>query len=232
MTPELPPASVGPSVYPLPERRPARGGAVALLAGVLALGVVALLPRITRAEEPALAQVGLTEVPEVDVARFPLGDAIPVPIPELPQGRLRIESLAGELVLDVVPFDSQGAPIAEAFEAINHAFRARNDDQVSIHPRLVELLITLSNAFEERPITLVSAHRTPGAGTRKTSYHVRGMAADILIRGVKIRDLRQAAVRLGALGIGVYPSFLHVDVRDARPPYRWSGSSYRPWRRR
>src|SRR5690606_14590498 len=116
--------------------------------------------------------------------------------------------------------------------AINHAFRARNDDQVSIHPRLVELLITLSNAFEERPITLVSAHRTPGAGTRKTSYHVRGMAADILIRGVKIRDLRQAAVRLGALGTGVYPSFLRADVRDDRPHYRWWGSSYRPWRRR
>jgi hypothetical protein len=231
MTVDSPPSSVGPSVAPVPERRPPRGGAVALL-GALVLGAIAFLPRITRAEELVTAQVGLTEVPEVDVARFPLGDAIPVPMPELPQGRLRIESLSGELVLDVVPFDKHGEPIGEAFEAINHAFRARNDDEVRIHPRLVELLITLSNAFDERPITLVSAHRSPGAGTSKTSYHVRGMAADILIRGVKVQELRKAAVRLGALGIGVYPSFLHVDVRDDRPPYRWAGGSWRPWRRR
>lgn len=226
------PPSVGPSVAPIAPPPPARrGGAVVLLAA-LALGALASLPRITRAQEPATAQVGLTEVPEVDVSRFPLGDRMPVPMPELPQGRLRIESLDGELVLDVVPFDPHGSPIPEAFEAIRHTFRARNGDEVEIHPRLVELLITLSNAFDEQPITLVSAHRSPGAGTRKTSYHVRGMAADILIRGVKIQELRKAAVRLGALGIGVYPSFLHVDVRDDRPPYRWSAGGRRLWRRR
>lgn len=217
---------------PTSELPPRRRGDLVVLFAVAVLVTIGLLPRITRAEEAEMAVVGLSEVPEIDVALYPLGHPLPIPVPELPQGRLQIESLGGELVLDVVPFDTQGAPIESVFDEIDRVFSARDGSQTNIHPRLVELLITLSNAFEGRPITLVSAHRKPGRGTSKTSYHVRGMAADVIIRGVKVRDVRKAALRLGAKGVGLYPSFLHVDVRDDRPAYQWSGGGWRRWRRR
>ncbi|MEM9693268.1 MAG: DUF882 domain-containing protein [Myxococcota bacterium] len=144
---------------------------------------------------------------------------------------LRLETLGGEPLLEVVAFEDDGTPIDAAFRRIRRALRARSGHEVDIHPRLVELLITLSLAFDGRPLALVSGHREPGRGTKKTSYHVRGMAADVTIRGVNVHDLREAAVRLGARGVGVYPTFVHVDVRPDRPPYRWVGGARIAWAR-
>jgi len=169
-------------------------------------------------------------LPVVDVTRFPVSGPQPVPMPRLPAPRLRIERLDGTLLVDVQPFDEHGQARGEAFAAIAKAFRARSGDEKPIDPRLVEVLMTLSRAFDDRPIALVSGHRVPGRGTSKTSYHTRGMAADIAIRGVKVHRLRKAAIRLGAWGVGVYPSFVHVDVRKDRP-FRWVGGTYGGWRR-
>ncbi|MEZ4438110.1 MAG: DUF882 domain-containing protein [Polyangiaceae bacterium] len=177
------------------------------------------------------ARMGLSAVPEVHPERFPRSGARPVPMPELPTPRLVVQGLDGRPILDVMPFDAHGQPRAEAFDAISEAFRARSGEETPIDPRLVEVLLTLSQRFE-RPIALVSAHRIPGRGTKKTSYHTKGMAADIAIRGVKVHDLREAAVEAGATGVGVYPSFVHIDVRRDRPSYRWVGGSYGGWRGR
>ena len=181
--------------------------------------------------EALAAQCVVDQLPVVNVAAFPTLGPAPVPMPEHPMPRLKVTGLAGKVLVDVVPFDAHGEPIAEAFDEIATAFRARSGDTAPIDPRLVEVLMMLSKAFDDKPIALVSAHRIAGRGTRKTSYHTKGMAADIAIRGVKVHALRKAAARLGAAGVGVYPSFIHVDVRkDA--PYRWVGGSHRRWRRR
>lgn len=176
------------------------------------------------------ARVGLTtSLPEVEVERFPLGEPFPVPQPTFPAARLRMVRLDNSPLCDVQPFDEHGDPIPEAFEAIEKAFAARSGATAPVHPRLVEILMTLSAAFDDKPLKLVSAHREPGAGTKKTSYHVQGMAADVTIQGESVHDLRDAAVRLGAWGVGVYPSFVHVDARTDRP-YTWVGSTYARWR--
>jgi uncharacterized protein YcbK (DUF882 family) len=139
---------------------------------------------------------------------------------------LVLESPAGRR-LAVRPFDARGNADPEAFAALSDAFRATGGERAPVDPSLAALLLSLSLAFEGRPIVLLSGHRAPGRGTRRTSYHVRGMAADIAIRGVSTRELRAAAIRLGAPGVGIYPSFVHVDVRrDA--PYRWAGAGPRP----
>lgn len=211
--------------------RPARAliaAALLVLAGVSALSVQA--DAGGERAEVARARVGLAPAP-IDLDRFPRPGPAPVPVPTLPQGRLVVERLDGTPMIDVVPFDAQGEPIASAFEAISDAFQSRGGHQVDIDPRLVELLMMLSRAFDERPIALVSAHRQPGRGTRKTSYHVKGMAADVAIRGVRVLDLQKAAVRLGAGGVGYYPTFVHVDARKD-DPYRWSGYSWLRYRRR
>jgi uncharacterized protein YcbK (DUF882 family) len=144
----------------------------------------------------------------------------PTVIPEPPT--LRIERVDGTPLVEAKPFDEHGQVNDEALEDIAHAFRASSGHQVDISPRLVEILLTLSRAFDDAPIVLISGHREPGRGTRKTSPHVHGRAADIVIRGVKVRELRQAAIRLGAGGVGLYPHFVHVDARSDAP-YRWYG---------
>ena len=204
------------------------GASLLALAAVSALSVQAA----AGGEEAtaAVAKVGLAP-PPVDLERFPRPGPAPLPMPRLPQPHLVVEKLDGSPLLDVVPFDEHGEPVAAAFEQIAAAFQSRGGHRVDIDPRLVELLIMLSRAFDDRPIALVSAHREAGRGTRKTSYHVKGMAADVAIRGVKILDLQKAAVRLGAAGVGYYPTFVHVDARKD-VPYRWSGYSWRRWRGR
>jgi hypothetical protein len=206
-------------------------GAVAAVVSVLLGGTsFALEWNDALAGDAARAEVGLAAaMPRVEVERFPLGEAIPMPRPVIAPARLRVEGLDRSLLCDVQPFDDNGAPIPAAFETIGRAFSARSGHTVAIDPRLVEILLTLSLAFDGRPLTLVSGHREAGYGTRKSSHHTRGLAADVLIRGVKVRELRDAAIRLGAGGVGLYPSFVHVDARDDEP-YYWSGHGRRRYR--
>lgn len=168
------------------------------------------------------------EIPDLLLSAPPTADPLgsprwhsPAPQPAVvPPPHLRIAALGGGPVLDVVPFDVYGYMRGHDFAAIDYAFRAHNGCVVAIHPHLVEVLMELSNAFDDRPIVLVSGHREPGHGTRTTSYHVAGMAADVAIQGVRSYDVYQAAVRLGVPGVGRYGPYVHLDVRDDEP-YRW-----------
>ncbi|MBW2529288.1 MAG: DUF882 domain-containing protein [Deltaproteobacteria bacterium] len=153
----------------------------------------------------------------------------PLPV-VLPARHLRIAAIGGLSVLDVVPFDEHGYMRPHDFAAIDHAFRApTNDCTIPIHPHLIEVLMQLSAAFEDQPLVLVSGHREPTHGTRTTSYHVSGRAADVAIQGVRSLDLYRAALRLDVPGVGYYGTFVHVDVRDDEPPYHWSRGHR--WRR-
>jgi uncharacterized protein YcbK (DUF882 family) len=51
--------------------------------------------------------------------------------------------------------------------------------------------------------------------------HIKGIAADCSVNGISIEDLRKVAEDVIFGGIGVYPTFLHVDVRQGRS--RWNG---------
>jgi uncharacterized protein YcbK (DUF882 family) len=176
-------------------------------------------PRAAHAEPSVAPAVAAIERDFTPTQRVEHADPVATMIP-LP--RLVVERLDGTALFDVAPFDAQGEPREEAFAEISFAFRARNGHQVDIDPKLIETLMMLSRAFDGRPLALVSAHRVPGRGTNKTSYHVRGMATDIVIRGVSVSDLRAAAVRLKIGGVGRYPTFVHIDVRRDYP-YRWYG---------
>jgi hypothetical protein len=177
---------------------------------------------VAQADEGLRVKTTLSELPRERVAE-PMAGRLSVPEPAIDEvPRLVVTRFDGSVIVDVAPFDRHGYPDQQAFAEIERAFAARSGKTAKVHPRLVEVLLTLSLAFDGKPIQLVSAHREPGRGTRKTSYHVKGMAADIAIMGVRIRELRKAAIRLGAWGVGVYPTFLHVDVRTDYP-YRWWG---------
>jgi len=95
---------------------------------------------------------------------------------------------------------------------------------VMIHPRLLKLLIKLRRLTLE-PIYINSGYRckkeNKKVGGVKNSYHRFGMAVEIHTRTFSIHDLAILAKNAGFDGIGVYKTFIHVDVRGY--PEHWEG---------
>lgn len=125
----------------------------------------------------------------------------------------------------------------EGDKSLTSSFKVRefacNDgsDVILIHPDLPSVLQNIRNQFG-KPIIINSGYRTPeynkkvGGATR--SQHCYGTAADIVVDGVSPASVAAAAEK--ALkemdypgGIGLYKSFVHVDVRSMR--YRWDQRS-------
>lgn len=81
----------------------------------------------------------------------------------------------------------------------------------------------------KKPITITSGYRSKEhnlkVGGALDSYHVRGMAADIQIEGMKPKEVAEVIEKLikeGKMlegGIGIYKSWVHVDFRGKR--IRW-----------
>jgi uncharacterized protein YcbK (DUF882 family) len=147
--------------------------------------------------------------------------------PELARATmLRVKALHLGESLTVEAFDASGAPRPGAFAALEHLMRCRiSGDETPIDPKLIRILAQVS-AIYDRPIQLVSGHRKPHViGTKPTSQHALGRAADIRVAGVGIEELRNLVIRLGARGVGLYPEkgFIHVDVRE-KPRYFWTYS--------
>jgi uncharacterized protein YcbK (DUF882 family) len=138
-------------------------------------------------------------------------------------GVLRLEALHLNESIEVQPFDAQQEPNPAAMAQIGHAMRCRiTGTEIAIDTQLVALLTRLHTLYG-KPIQLISGHRQPNTiGTKRTSQHTLGKAADIRIPGVSIEELRRVAMKLGARGVGLYPEkgFVHVDMRD-KVRYSW-----------
>lgn len=69
-------------------------------------------------------------------------------------------------------------------------------------------------------VTINSAYRTESynkkVGGAKSSYHMRGQAFDIVVKGHTPLEVAQYAQKLGIAGIIQYNGFVHVDSRSAR----------------
>jgi len=107
-------------------------------------------------------------------------------------------------------------------------------DVVLINPALVDLLEKIQAHFG-KPIKIVSGYRTPmynkrlekpgGKGAAKNSQHMYGNAADIKIDGVTPREICNWLNGWHKGGLGLYPTFTHVDVRNTvgSSIARWGG---------
>ena len=156
----------------------------------------------------------------------PVQRALPKLAPEVTQAAtmLRVNALHLGESLNIQAFDAAGTAQPAAFAALQHLMRCRiSGQEVPIDPRLVRILAQVSATYD-RPIQLVSGHRKPHVlGTKPTSQHALGHAADIRVAGVGIEELRDLVIKLGARGVGLYPEkgFIHVDVRE-KPRYFWT----------
>ena len=105
-------------------------------------------------------------------------------------------------------------------------------DTVLIDDRLVTLLEKIRDRFG-KPIHINSAYRTAKYNAKiggvSNSYHVKGMAADIVAQGVPPKRIAQYAETLGCGGIGWYEGkkFVHIDTRKNRVCWKDSGSNVR-----
>lgn len=94
-----------------------------------------------------------------------------------------------------------------------------------IDNNLLALLEDLRAQFG--PLSLNCCYRCPShnaeVGGVPDSQHVLGTAADVDCSDIDVDTFADAAVQLGADGVGRYPNFVHVDVRDGRTGagYAW-----------
>jgi len=96
-----------------------------------------------------------------------------------------------------------------------------------LHPLLLQKLKGLRYKID-KPVKVTSGYRCPGynreVGGVKSSYHLLGMAADIHVPDIPLKNLLKTAEEIGFPGIGFYPelNFLHLDVRSTKQA-RWQG---------
>ena len=68
-----------------------------------------------------------------------------------------------------------------------------------------------------KPVHINSAYRTvsynESIGGAKNSYHVKGMAFDIVVNGIDLDAVCKYAQSIGILGIIRYNTFVHIDAR-------------------
>ncbi len=88
--------------------------------------------------------------------------------------------------------------------------------QIALHPRLYQLIVTVSDEFGGRPICVVSGYRERSFA--RDSKHRVGRALDFSIPGVPNTAIIDFLLTLPKTGVGYYPSVTHVhmDVRDHR----------------
>jgi uncharacterized protein YcbK (DUF882 family) len=118
----------------------------------------------------------------------------------------------------------------EALRDIDRVLRDHRSGQVRpIDRRLLDLLDTLRLDVGAREYHVISGYRSPetnakmheaSGGVARHSLHMDGRAIDIRAPGIRLADLRQAALQLHRGGVGYYPTsdFVHVDTGRIR---RW-----------
>jgi uncharacterized protein YcbK (DUF882 family) len=80
-----------------------------------------------------------------------------------------------------------------------------------------------------QPITILSGYRTQAwnkkVGGKPQSFHMKAMAADLTVKGMTPKQLHARieklikAGKMKAGGLGLYPGFVHYDVRGRNA--RW-----------
>lgn len=97
-------------------------------------------------------------------------------------------------------------------------------DTIFVSDELVKVLQKVRDNFGQ-PVVINSAYRTEvhnkKVGGSANSQHKYGMAADIRINGVSPKTIATYINKLmpNSGGIGVYTSFVHIDVRAKKS--RW-----------
>lgn len=125
-------------------------------------------------------------------------------------------------------FDGKGYN-KEELVRLNHLFRDYRANKIkTIDPQLFDHLYRLQGLLgTTKPVQLISGYRSwatnnrmreHSRGVAKQSYHTKGQAMDFYIEGIQLINVRKAALKMRAGGVGYYPrsNFVHIDTGPVR----------------
>ncbi|AFL89942.1 hypothetical protein Terro_3731 [Terriglobus roseus DSM 18391] len=142
---------------------------------------------------------------------------------------LKLVHPSGEMI-DVV-YRVGDTYVPEALDKLSNFLRdSHNQEVTTFDPRTFDVLHTMLAKVGKSTgvINILSAYRTQetndalrASGTTNAaehSQHIEAKAIDLRLPGVSAATLRDAALSLGAGGVGYYPKgqFIHVDVGPVR----------------
>jgi uncharacterized protein YcbK (DUF882 family) len=143
-------------------------------------------------------------------------------------GKLSILNLHTEEYLSGKYLTRDGRFDPKMIKKLTYLFRCRYTGQVHpVSPELFLLLDAVRSKLNagDRPFQLVSGYRSPklnemlsncSPNVSHNSYHLKGMAADVCLEGVRMSAIRSAAAQLKIGGVGQYSDFVHLDVGPVR----------------
>lgn len=130
--------------------------------------------------------------------------------------------------LDAIYY-THGEYIPGAMAAINRILRDfRTDEAMRMDNRLVDIVSATQYMIgHDRPFSVISGYRSKrtndalrrrSSGVAKNSYHVKGMAMDLRMKGVDVETVANIGKALGCGGVGRYTAsnFVHLDSGPVR----------------
>jgi uncharacterized protein YcbK (DUF882 family) len=119
--------------------------------------------------------------------------------------------------------DSQGRPVKGLQRRFDRFLRCHHTgSQHAMNPRLARLIYQTGRHWPGHRIEVVSGYRDPTVAKNPHSPHMKGLACDFRVEGVKDTELRDYLRRtFERVGVGYYPnsSFVHLDVRKDRSAF-------------
>ena len=198
-----------------------------------ALGPASALP----AAAPAKVLAAAAPAPQLIAATPPVQTpASPAVVKKLAARfvrRAHVHNLHTGDVLDAVYYED-GQYVPDALAQARRVLRDwRNGEEHTMDAGLFDILHAISNKVTAKgPFQILSGYRSKATNAMLHSHseqvaqhsqHMLGKALDIILPGVELGHLRQAALSLKAGGVGFYPQsgFVHVDVGPVR---QWVGA--------
>src|SRR4030095_4669954 len=113
--------------------------------------------------------------------------------------------------------DDNGRPVAGLSKRITNFLRCHHTGKRhAINPRLIRLIYETGRHYADRRIEVISGYRHPRVAKNPRSPHMKGLACDMRVVGVKNTELRDFFRRtFKHVGVGYSPNsaFVHLDVR-------------------
>lgn len=122
--------------------------------------------------------------------------------------------------MQTIYVDTRPGTLLGAEHFTGKEFRCKDGtEEFLFSPNLIEVLEKIRKLVNS-PVIINSGYRTPEwnakVGGAKCSYHMKGMAADIVVKGHTTKEIAKIADEIMKSHGGVirYTNFVHVDVRE------------------
>lgn len=118
--------------------------------------------------------------------------------------------------IEIICTEADGRKLSEHIKDTEFACKD-GTREILYSPDLIDVLEAIRNHFDN-PIIINSGYRTPAwnakVGGVSNSYHCKGMAADIHVKGRTSKEVAEYANKIMTTGgIIQYTNFVHIDVR-------------------